>query len=60
MFGPFCRRDNHSVVRGVLDKFLTHLLVLSVFLHVSLELVLKSLIRLLSLFVYILDKIWNC
>ena len=35
-FGPFCRNDNCSVVRGVLDRLITHLLVWSV--HVSLEL----------------------
>ena len=28
--GPFCRRDNCSKVRGVLDKFITHLLVQSI------------------------------
>ena len=32
--GPFCRRDNCSLVRGVLDRLITHLFVQSV--HVSL------------------------
>ena len=31
--GPFCRSDNCSGVRGVLDKLITHLLVQSI--HVS-------------------------
>ena len=35
--GPFCRSDNCSMVRGVWDRLITHLLVQSV--HVSLELV---------------------
>ena len=32
--GPFCRRNNCSLVRGILDKLITHLFVWSV--HVSL------------------------
>ena len=36
--GPFCRRDNCSGMRGVLDRLMTHLLVQSLVLHVSLEL----------------------
>ena len=32
--GPFCSRDNCSLVRGVLDRLITHLLVQSI--HVSL------------------------
>ena len=35
-FCPFCRSDNCSVVRGILDRLITHLLVWSV--HVSLGL----------------------
>ena len=36
--GPFWRSDNCSVVRGAFDKLITHLLVWSWFIHVSLEL----------------------
>ena len=36
--GPFCKRDNCSVVRGVLDRLKTHFLVQSMVVHVSLEL----------------------
>ena len=39
--GPFCSRDNCSLVRGVLDRLITHLLVQSV--HVSLWLEGESL-----------------
>ena len=28
--GPFCSRDNYSLVKGVLDRLITHLLVQSV------------------------------
>ena len=36
--GPFWSRDNCSGVRGVLDRLITHLLVWSLALHVSIEL----------------------
>ena len=47
--GPFCSRDNCSLVRVVLDRLISHLLVL------------KSLIRLLGLMsAYMRNKIWYC
>ena len=35
--GPFCSRDNCSLVRGVLDRLITHLLVQSVHVLLVLE-----------------------
>ena len=60
--GPLCSRDNCSLVRGILDRLITHLLVQSHFLKdltlSSPYLVCKSLIRLLSLSVYMRNKNW--
>ena len=36
--GPFQSSDNCSAVRGVMDRLITHLLVLPLLVHVSLEL----------------------
>ena len=35
--GSFCSRDNCSLVRGVLDRLITHLLVQSVYVWLRLE-----------------------
>ena len=35
--GPFCNRDNCSLVRGVLDRLITHLLVWSIHVLLWLE-----------------------
>ena len=35
--GPFCSRDNCSLVRGVLDRLITHLLVQSIHVLLRLE-----------------------
>ena len=36
--GPFCRRDNYSLVRGVLERFMTHLSIWSLHVYVVLGL----------------------